>query len=166
MEHVTNQSVQTQFEQYLQSATNQDKEILSSILTNLQQKKDTSGSYLSALIKMEAKTFANKQLEMTIPISPIIHNSLDIVHGGITATLADSTMGTLVHRLLPEHQTAVTTNLSVQYIRPGKGTHLSCTASVTHQGKQLCVTEARVVDDRGKLVATANGTFMVIAKSK
>ncbi|MCM2674849.1 PaaI family thioesterase [Alkalicoccobacillus plakortidis] len=166
MEQVTKQNVQKQFEQFIQTATNEDRSILSKILDNLQQKKDSTGSYLSAIIKMEKSSLQDKELEITLPVHPIVYNSLDMVHGGITATLADSAMGTLVHQLLPDHQTAVTSNLSVQYIRPGTGDYLRCRASVTHQGRQLCVTEAKIVDNRNKLVATAQGTFMVIPKAK
>ncbi|TSB46299.1 PaaI family thioesterase [Alkalicoccobacillus porphyridii] len=164
MEDTKKQTVEAQINTYVQSASKADLEILSHIVENLQQKKDSKESYLSALVNMKQTMRSGNELEMTIPIHPIIHNSLNMVHGGITATLADSAMGSLVHQLLPDGQTAVTTNLSVQYIRPGIGESLTCIASVTHQGKQLCVTEARVYNHVNKLIATAHATFAVILK--
>ncbi|MDQ0206474.1 PaaI family thioesterase [Alkalicoccobacillus murimartini] len=166
MEDTSKHAIQKQFDQYIQTASETEMNVLSTVLSNLQQKKDTTGSFLSALIKMKKSTTQNNELEVSLPVHPIIYNSLDMVHGGITATLADSAMGTLVHDLLPEHQTAVTSNLSVQYIRPGKGESLHCKATVTHQGRQLYVTEARIVNNLNKLVATAHATFMVVPKNK
>lgn len=166
MKDTSKEMILEQVHTYLQTASQSDLNTLSLILHNLKQKKATDSSYLSAVINMNNTNPSSTELEMTIPINPIIHNSLNMVHGGITATLADSAMGKLVHEQLPEHLTAVTTNLSIQYIRPGTGKFLTCKASVTHQGKQLCVAEAKVHNDQHKLIATANATFAVIKKSK
>jgi uncharacterized protein (TIGR00369 family) len=91
------------------------------------------------------------------------YNPLGVVHGGLAATLFDSSLGCAVQSLLPPGYAAPTLQLQTNFIRPvtiatGK---LTCTGEVIHLGKRSATAEGRLTDASGKLYAHATGTFMI-----
>jgi uncharacterized protein (TIGR00369 family) len=89
-------------------------------------------------------------------------NASGFVHGGIISTLADSAMGRSVHTLKPGVIRAASFDLKLNFINAAKiGEGLRATGKVVHAGRRTVVTECRVEDKNGKLVATASATFAV-----
>lgn len=152
--------------QYLNQATLEDQNVLISVLEGLLKKQDgTYSTYIASLIRLNGDYLDNGDFQIEIPNQLLIANSLDIAHGGITATLLDTTMGTMVSRRLSEGYFAVTTEMKVNYMKPGTGETLRCVATLLHQGKQLCFTEGKVFSNKNELIATASGTFFIVRKS-
>lgn len=150
---------------YLQEATDEETAVLNQIIDGLlaTQRKEQL-TYLSGITHAEA-TIPNKDtFAIRVPITPLIHNPLNIVHGGMTATLLDSAMGGAAMQVLPDHLTAVTSQLNIHYLRPGTGKTLESKATVVHAGKQLVVVEGNAFDDRNRMIAKATGTFFVIPR--
>ena len=110
------------------------------------------------------RNFDQNSCEITIPITPIINNNLDIVHGGITATVLDTAMGVLANQLLPEGFGAVTNQLNIHYIAPGIGETLRCKADIVHKGSKTMVISGEAFRSDGKKIAYATGTFFIIKK--
>ncbi|KAA0548190.1 PaaI family thioesterase [Bacillus sp. BGMRC 2118] len=161
-----NTQIQEQVNQYLQNATEKDQEILEFVLEGLMNKqKEVNRSYLGGLLH-ETSYFNEEQLtyHMTIPNSSLIQNALNIAHGGITATLLDSAMGTLAYHILPSHLAAVTTEIKINYVAPGIGKTLTCDASIIHKGSKIIVCEGKVFRDDGKLVAHSTASFFIIPR--
>ena len=89
-------------------------------------------------------------------------NQSGFVHGGIISTLADSAMGRSVRTIKPGVVRAASFDLKLNFINAAKiGESLRATGRVVHAGRRTVVTECRVEDRNGKLVATASGTFAV-----
>jgi len=102
---------------------------------------------------------------VTISVVPaeFHYNPLGFVHGGLAATLFDSSLGCAVQSLLPPGFAAPTLQLQTNYVRPitiatGK---LICSGEVIHIGKRLATAEGRLNDSAGKLYAHATGTFII-----
>ncbi len=165
MNDIQNQ-IQNQIKGYLKESTIDEKQALTYILDGLLRKQQgENGSYLGGLLKATSKFNEVEQtFEMTIPNSVIIQNALDIVHGGITATLLDSTMGTLVHRLIPVDAAAVTSEMKINYVAPGTGSEFKCIASIIHKGSKTVVCEGKVFRDDGKLIAHSSASFFIIPR--
>jgi uncharacterized protein (TIGR00369 family) len=160
------QKIQNDLHAYLQNASEEEEQVLKQILEGLKRKQEgVNGSYLGGLLKANS-TFNEKeqQLEMIIPTNPIIQNSLNIVHGGITATLIDSAMGTLVHRILPSDVYAVTSEIKINYVAPGVGKEFTCITSIIHKGSKTIVCEGRVLRDDGVLIAHSTASFFIIPR--
>ncbi len=121
-----------------------------------------NGSYIGAFLQTNRRVIDDETYEITIPNTELIQNPLQIVHGGITATLLDSAMGSVVHHVLPREKAAVTTEMKINYVAPGIGKELRCVAQMIHKGTKICVTEGRVYRDDGKLIAHATGSFFII----
>lgn len=121
-----------------------------------------NGSYIGGLLQTNRRVIDDQTYEITIPNTELIQNPLQIVHGGITATLLDSAMGSVVHHVLPKEKAAVTTEMKVNYVAPGIGKEFRCVAQLIHKGTKICVTEGRVFRDDGTLIAHATGSFFII----
>ncbi|MFD1735689.1 PaaI family thioesterase [Bacillus salitolerans] len=160
--------IHEQVMEYLQYANEEEELVITQVLDGLLRKqRKENGSYLGGLLKASS-SFDEKeqQLVMTIPNSYIIQNALNIVHGGITATLLDSAMGTLVHKILPEDMAAVTSEMKINYVAPGVGEDIKCVASIIHRGKKTFVCEGKVYRHDGKLMAHSTASFFIIPRRK
>lgn len=98
---------------------------------------------------------------------PHAYNPIGSIHGGYAATLLDSACGCAVHTRLSATQAYTTLELKISYLRGmssdtglvrAEGTAISV-------GRRVAFAEARLVDSRGRLLATASSTLLVIDKA-
>ena len=82
-----------------------------------------------------------------------------LLHGGVTATLIDTAMAFAVITVLTREEKASTVDLNVHYLRPHLDGKIFCTAKVVKAGKRLLTVSAEVVNEHGKLIATALSTY-------
>ncbi|MET3293025.1 PaaI family thioesterase [Brevibacillus fluminis] len=97
--------------------------------------------------------------KVALQIRPELCNSIEhVVHGGVTATLADVAMGHGAAPHVDGVQQCVTVESKIQYLSMAKGSMLTAESKVLKSGKSIIVMEARVFCD-GQLVAFATGTY-------
>ncbi len=91
------------------------------------------------------------------------YNPIGTMHGGILATLLDSVLGCAVHTTLPAGRGYTSLEIKVNYVRAvtEASGELSAEGVVVHGGRRSAVAEAKVVDARGRLCATASTTCLV-----
>lgn len=148
------------FGNMLEHGTNEDLKVLEHILEGLQSKQRT---YINSLLHME-HSLKEDTLEIKIPLNSLVNNPLNILHGGITATLIDTAMGAIVHHVLPEGKAAVTTQLNIHYIAPGIGDSITCSARIDHHGTKTMLVSADVFRTDGQKIAQASGSFFIIER--
>ena len=85
-----------------------------------------------------------------------------VVHGGAIASLIDTATAFAIIALLPPEEQATTADLTISYLRPLKSGRAHSTARVVRAGRRLIVVSAELVDDAGKLIATALTTYIKI----
>ena len=85
------------------------------------------------------------------------------MHSGYAATLLDSALGCAVHSKLKAGQGYTTLELKVAYHRAmTKATGpVRAEGRVVHLGRRAGYAEGRIVDECGRLYATATSTLMV-----
>jgi uncharacterized protein (TIGR00369 family) len=91
-----------------------------------------------------------------------------LVHGGVTATVADIVAGFAAYTLVPEDQHVVTGEIKISYFAKGKGQKLHAIGRVLKQGRSLNFCEAEVwcIDgDKRTLIAKATTTMATIIPS-
>lgn len=149
----------------IENGSEADLNSIAYLLSGLKQKINQNRStYIDGILQMDRK-FEENTCEITIPIHPILNNNLDIVHGGITATVLDTAMGSLANYYLPKGFGAVTNQLNIHYIAPGIGETLRCKAEIVHKGSKTMVISGEAYRSDGKKMAYATGTFFIISKS-
>lgn len=92
-----------------------------------------------------------------------VFNPIGSVHGGYAATLLDSACGCAVHSRLPAGQGYTTLELKVAYHRALSETSgpVRAEGKVISLGRRVAFSEARLVDARGRLCASATSTLLV-----
>jgi uncharacterized protein (TIGR00369 family) len=89
---------------------------------------------------------------------PELENMIHAMHGGVLVTLLDVAMASAAVSKLDFAMTAVTLAMNSSFLHPGRG-------RLTADGEVLAVDDgiasccARIVDDAGRLVAQAQGSF-------
>ncbi|MFJ6207883.1 PaaI family thioesterase [Lysinibacillus sp. NPDC092081] len=148
----------------LQHSTAEDEEVLLHLLSGLRDKQEgIHRRYINAALHMVGK-FETEVSEVRIPITPVIHNTIKVPHGGIIATIADAAMGGLASRSVPEGYNVVTTNMNISYIATTSNKELIARGRFVHKGRQTLVMECDIEDETGRKLAIATGSFFVIQR--
>lgn len=120
---------------------------------------DIAQGFIS-LIGAHAPEAADGKATLTVDVDDRHLNAAGAVHGGMLATLVDTTMGSAI-RSAVDDETPATSQLSLTYLRPGKRGRLVVTATVRKRGDSLTVCEADVEQD-GKSLVHALATFALV----
>lgn len=94
-------------------------------------------------------------------------NPLGGVHGGWAATVMDSALGCCIHTLLAAGEAYSTAEMKINYTRPltPQTGIVTCEGKVVHKGRTLAVSEARLTDANGKLLAFGTETCAIFPLS-
>ncbi len=91
-------------------------------------------------------------------------NPQGTVHGGWTATIMDSALGSAVQTLVAAGETFTTVEMKVHYVRALKANsgRVRCEGKVVHKGGRIATSEARLTDAEGRLIAHGTETCMIM----
>lgn len=145
----------------LDFGNDEEKEILSLALKAIYQKRERKSAYLSGFLGLSGQFVEEDQYQFVVPITPFMLNRSGMVHGGITASLADSTMGSLINKRLPKGFAAVTAEIKVHYLRPGLGKKLISQAKLVKMGQSLATAICEITNEQGALISLSTGTFYI-----
>ncbi len=110
----------------------------------------------------ELQRFANGEAELTLDLEDRHTNSFGVAHGGLLMTLMDVAMAHAARSQNLDQPDGgpglVTIEMKTSFMRPGLG-RISVVGTVLHATASLAFTEARVLDNKGRVCAHATGTF-------
>lgn len=90
-------------------------------------------------------------------------NPMGGVHGGFAATVLDSVTGCAVHTMLEAGRGFGTIDLAVKMLKPvPKNTVLRAEGKILSMSKSLGVSEGKLLDEDGRLLAYASCTCMLM----
>jgi len=91
------------------------------------------------------------------------YNPIGSVHGGVIATLLDSAAGCAVHSTLPAGWGYTSMDLTTKYLRPATVDSglLRCEGMVINRGRTTALAEARLFDEKGRLLAYASSSCLL-----
>jgi uncharacterized protein (TIGR00369 family) len=96
---------------------------------------------------------------------PDFMNRHGTVQGGMLAAMLDSSTSLALYAVLPPELTAVTTNLNVSYLKPGKLGTFTVTARVVSRDDRHGQAAGELRDADGVLVATAVATLRIVKRN-
>jgi uncharacterized protein (TIGR00369 family) len=108
-----------------------------------------------------ADQLGDDEVRLRLPWDPANTTVGDMVHGGAIATLADLTImaaawcGTTAQAELR----GVTVSMALDFMAPAQATDVIGVGRVLRRGRSLTNCEAEILDQRGRLVAKALGTY-------
>lgn len=119
---------------------------------------------IAKLLGMEVEEVGDGYAAFTLEPDERMLNPIGSIHGGIAATLLDSCMGSAVQTTLPPGAGYTTAQLNLHYLRsmqPGMG-RVRAVGTVLHRGRKQCTAEAKLHDDRGRLLAHGTTTCLIL----
>jgi uncharacterized protein (TIGR00369 family) len=98
-----------------------------------------------------------------VDVGPDHLNPNGVVHGAVLFALVDTAMGKSTMSVIDEPgRYCASIEVSLRFIRPAVEGRITATATVVKRGRAVVHLDARVVEDGGRLVATAAGTFAIL----
>jgi uncharacterized protein (TIGR00369 family) len=95
-------------------------------------------------------------------LRPELLNAFGVLHGGVTATLADAAVGIAITQRVGRPGAATTVELKLNYLRPVSGRKIMARARLLRMGSTLCIGRVDMFDDAKELVSTALVTYMLL----
>ena len=96
-----------------------------------------------------------------LSVRPDLRNYNGVLHGGVTFSLIDQSMGAALDSLAGPGQSNTTIELKVNYLEPVASGRVDCDSTVIRRGGRIAVIEADV-HNQGRLVAKGLGTYALI----
>ena len=124
---------------------------------------------------IELDEVSTSQVVMHLPMKPeLVGNFVHgILHGGVIASLLDVAGGAMAmlgafdkHRHLTTQERAArlsrlgTIDLRIDYLRPGRGTRFSASATLLRSGNKVAVVRSELHNELGTLIAVGTGTYL------
>ena len=129
-------------------------------LQELRQRIETSPFHQWAGI--ELVSVGGGRAEVALELGDHHFNPQRIVHGGVIAALADTSIGLALRSMLRPGLTHRTAQLNVHFLSKGEGNRIMGRGRSLHLGQRMGYGEAEITDVDGRLIARATATFIVL----
>ncbi len=121
---------------------------------------------IAELIGFRLSAFEGGEATVELTTGPRHYNPMGTVHGGVYCDIADAAMGMALASTLDPDQSFTTVELKINFLRPAWEADLTAKARVTSRGKTVALIECDVTDARGRLMARASSTCLILDGTK
>jgi uncharacterized protein (TIGR00369 family) len=128
--------------------------------------KKVSLSPFFTLISMEITNLDWGQSRLEVAVQEKHLQPFGMVHGGVYSSLVDAAAFWAVFPQIDEHLGMTTVELKLNYLAPVSKGHLIGKGKEIKVGKTLCLGEASVEDEKGRLLAYGTVTMMILRDMK
>jgi uncharacterized protein (TIGR00369 family) len=126
--------------------------------------KEYEESPFSSLVGLKVLVFKEGKVTLEIPVQKHFYNTMGTVHGGIYATLLDTAMAMTTKSVVKV--SSVTINMNINFIKAISEGILIVEGTIIKLGYRLVLTESKIFDENGVLLANATGTFKVLREKE
>lgn len=120
------------------------------------------GSPFAELLGLEPLGQEPGHVQLRLPFSDRLLQSLGRIHGGAIFSLADHASGWAAYSTLEANERCATLEMKINYIAAVHNEDCLAEAHVIHKGRTSIVVEAEIKTDTGRLVAKTLATFIVL----
>ncbi|MHB8827290.1 MAG: PaaI family thioesterase [Acidimicrobiales bacterium] len=106
---------------------------------------------------------SKERVVLAVDVGPIHHQPYGILHGGVSALLAEGAASFGGALNVKSDQIVVGTELSCSHLRPMSEGTLSATATPVRLGRSVQVWGIEMTDERGRLISVARCSLQVLA---
>ena len=100
---------------------------------------------------------------LAVEVGPTVHQPYGILHGGVSALLAEGAASMAGALNVAEDQIVVGTELNCSHLRPMTHGTLSATATPVRVGRSVQVWHIEMTDEQGRLISVARCSLQVRA---
>jgi 1,4-dihydroxy-2-naphthoyl-CoA hydrolase len=98
---------------------------------------------------------------LEMDVGPRVHQPLGLLHGGASATLAESAASIGAFLASADDETSMGTDLNVSHLRPKRDGTVRAVATPVRKGRSMHVWSVDIVDEDGALIAVARCTLAI-----
>jgi uncharacterized protein (TIGR00369 family) len=95
-------------------------------------------------------------------VQPQFLNANGVLHGGVTATLADVAAGISLTRHLGRARSVTTVEMKINYLRPVTSGKVTARCRLVQVGARLAIASVEVRDEQQRRAAVALVTYMIL----
>jgi uncharacterized protein (TIGR00369 family) len=123
---------------------------------------EVDGPPVGRLLDMRMTEVDEGRAVFVLDAGPQHASPLGTVHGGIICDVADAALGCAHASQLAEGESFATVELKINFLKPVWAGRLTAVGSVVKAGRTIGLTECRVTDEGGSLVAFATATCITL----
>lgn len=113
------------------------------------------------LIGLEINQIADGVCTSEMQLKPHHLSIAARVHGGVLASMLDTTLGGAVFGAIPRGKGCATLSFNINFFRPVTEGKLTCRARLCNMSRHTAFASGEIHDDKGRLIASATGTFFL-----
>ncbi len=121
---------------------------------------------VAELIGFRVSEIRDGRAVATLEAGPQHANPMGTLHGGILCDIADAAMGMAFASTLTPEESFTTLDLKINFFRPVWKARLRAEAKVMQRGKTIGYVECDVADEKGRGIAKASSTCLVLRGEK
>jgi uncharacterized protein (TIGR00369 family) len=130
-------------------------------MIHISERPDPPHSEFSAELGIEYLGVIDGATTLELELSQRHISRANRVHGGVLFTLLDSALRRAIVNALPEGRGCATVEIKVNYFRPIQSGRVKARGWKRELTKSLGYAEGEVVNEAGKVLARASGTFFL-----
>lgn len=115
-----------------------------------------------SLISMEIKNLEPGHARLEVLLEEKHHHPFGMVHGGVFSSLVDAAAYWALYPEVDEGKWMTTVEMKLNFLGPARSGKLIAEGRRIKFGQTLCLGEASVEDEKGKLLAHGTATFMIV----
>jgi uncharacterized protein (TIGR00369 family) len=131
------------------------------VLSLQQMREVIRGMRFNQLVGIRLVRIHNDGVTIDCKLRPDLMNAHGVLHGGVTATMADAAVGIAVTTRLGR-PAATTVEMKLNYMRPVASGKITARCHLLRMGSTLCIGRVDLFNDAKELVAAALVTYMLI----
>ncbi|HVB70672.1 MAG TPA: PaaI family thioesterase [Acidimicrobiales bacterium] len=112
---------------------------------------------------VEVIEVSDERVVLTLEVGPRSHQPFGLLHGGISALLAESAASIGATRSVWPDRVAVGTELNCSHLRSMSEGTLTATARPLRKGRRVHVWTIDLTDDEGNLICAARCSLQIVA---
>ena len=116
----------------------------------------------NSLVGVRLLRFHKDGVTISCTVRDELRNAAGMLHGGVSATLADVAVGVALTRYLGRPRAATTVELKINYLRPVAEGKVTARSHLLRVGKTLCTARVDIRDATKRLAAAALVTYMIL----
>ena len=122
----------------------------------------TELSGICGTLGIQLGEFGNGKCTVMATVNAEHLNAGGVAHGGLAATMLDTALGAALVSTLLKQEWCATAQLDISFLNAAiVGMNLIASGEIIRRGQNLAHLSGELVDESGKLIATAKGTWAV-----
>ncbi len=118
------------------------------------------------LINMDVVDVKKGWAKVKLPYDQKLDHAYGSAHGAAIFAPADSAVAMALQSIVEKDEVFTTVEMKINYLRPFSKGEIMAEAEIIHKGGNLAIGDVEVRDSKGRLVAKALATYMIMKRER